>query len=327
MSNNKITFVVLAYNHENYIEECLQSIEQQSIKVYELIISDDASQDKTKNKIADFIKTSAIQNINFFNNKYNKGLISSLNACLNVASGDLILLQAGDDSSHPTRAEITKMRFSETECKVLYSSYHMMDNNSNIFKTINRSMKITDPTHFIIKGAAEPPFGMAFTQDFLTDLGSIKEDLKNEDDYIGMAAVVSGGLLVIPDILYKYRIHSRSLSSWNNMKIDSKLFLKYFLNNQSVRVDNLHAWQFLIENSLLKKTGSTIAIECERLIKKKINIKLCTMNLRERSLFTRIKILTSNYNAANIQDIIILVFGIAGVLSIRWVRLMFLRAK
>lgn len=328
MNNNKITFVVLAYNHEDYIEECLQSIEQQTIKVYELIISNDASQDKTKNKIDDFIKKSSIPNITFLDNKENIGLIKSINACLNVASGDLILLQAGDDASHPTRAEITKMHFSKTKCKVLYSSYQIMDKDSMILKTKIRNSEINDPAHFIVKGAAIPPFGTAFTRYFLTRLGTINEKIKNEDDYIGMAAVVYGGLLVIPDILYKYRIHSRSLSSWNSIKIESNIFLKKYFHDQANRVENYLAWRSMIEENFPSKENITSIATREKLlqlINKKINIKICTMNLQESNFTTRIGVLILNFNAANLQDIIILTLGSSGILLIKWARRKILR--
>jgi teichuronic acid biosynthesis glycosyltransferase TuaG len=320
---NKVTFIVLAYNQENYIEECLQSIERQTSQVYELIISDDASTDGTKNKINEFIKNSKIEKINFLNNNENRGLIKSFNSCLKIVSGDIILLQAGDDVSHPNRAEITKIRFSKTECNVLYSSYDIIDKNSVILKSKIRSSKITDPTLFIKKGSAIPPFGTAFNRFFLMKIGEINEKIKNEDDYIAMAAVVWGGLLVIPDILYKYRIHSKSISSWNNLKINKNEFLEKYLNDQLNRCENFIAWRTLIERNLIEKESFNSISNKNKfndLIEKKIRIKKCIYNIRTMNFEERIKVLIVNYEAASLQDLIILIIGCSGILLINWAR-------
>jgi alpha-1,3-rhamnosyltransferase len=326
--NKKITFVVLAYNHEDYIEECLESIERQTIEVHQLIISNDASKDGTKNKINSFIITSRISEIIFLDHSENIGIIKSINACLNAATGEFIFLQAGDDTSHLNRAEITKMHFLKTECNVIYSSYQIMDKDSNIFKTKIRNSEIKDPTYFVLKGAAIPSYGAAFTRNFLIQLGPISEKLKNEDDYFGMAAVVYGGLLVIPDILYKYRIHSRSISSWNNMKIDSNIFLENYFRDQPNRVENYLAWSSMVEIHFADEEYNTSMNRKEKilqLINKKINIKKCIMNLDASSFLRRVSVLKSNIAAANLQDVVILTMGSSGILLIKWLRRKILR--
>ena len=47
----KVSVLVPSYNHETYIEECIDSILSQTHKDLELIISDDNSKDKTIKKI------------------------------------------------------------------------------------------------------------------------------------------------------------------------------------------------------------------------------------------------------------------------------------
>lgn len=51
MSNPLISVIIPAYNHENYVQECINSIIEQTYKNIELIIVDDGSKDSTWNKI------------------------------------------------------------------------------------------------------------------------------------------------------------------------------------------------------------------------------------------------------------------------------------
>ena len=47
----KVSVLIPSFNHENYIEKCVDSILNQTHKDLELIISDDNSNDKTIKKI------------------------------------------------------------------------------------------------------------------------------------------------------------------------------------------------------------------------------------------------------------------------------------
>lgn len=53
----EVSVVVLSYNHEKYISQCLDSILAQKVNFkYEIVIGDDASTDKTPEIISDYIK-------------------------------------------------------------------------------------------------------------------------------------------------------------------------------------------------------------------------------------------------------------------------------
>ena len=92
-----ISIVVITFNHENFIEECLESILMQDINAkYEIIISDDCSSDNTqtiikkyKNKYPNIIKTILrTKNVGATKNQYD---------CFISARGMYVAILDGDD--------------------------------------------------------------------------------------------------------------------------------------------------------------------------------------------------------------------------------------
>nr|WP_318539443.1 glycosyltransferase family 2 protein [Terribacillus saccharophilus] len=89
----KVSIILPTYNVEKYIEQCLDSIYQQTYTNYELIIVDDASTDRTPNIIAEL----ANEKTKVIINKLNKGPSYSRNLALNAATGDFIAFIDSDD--------------------------------------------------------------------------------------------------------------------------------------------------------------------------------------------------------------------------------------
>lgn len=61
------------YNGEKYIEEQLESLHQQEQKMDEVIVTDDASADKTAEIVADFIEKNNLSGWKLIRNNSNKG--------------------------------------------------------------------------------------------------------------------------------------------------------------------------------------------------------------------------------------------------------------
>ena len=93
MNQPLISVIMSTYNDELYIEESLQSILNQTLADFELIIYDDCSSDHTVEKIRAF-QDSRIQLIC---NEENCGLTKNLNKGLRIAKGKYIQFIDSDD--------------------------------------------------------------------------------------------------------------------------------------------------------------------------------------------------------------------------------------
>jgi glycosyltransferase involved in cell wall biosynthesis len=89
------------YNNSEFLGSSIKSILDQTYKNFEFIILDDGS---TEN-IEEIVKEFKDDRIRFYKNDKNIGLTKSLNICLDLTKGDIIVKQDGDDISLPKRFE------------------------------------------------------------------------------------------------------------------------------------------------------------------------------------------------------------------------------
>lgn len=95
MKNIDISIIVPVYNLESYIDRCIDSLINQRFKNIEIIIINDASTDKSKAKIMNYLNKH--ENIIFIDNSINKGVSRSRNNAISIARGQYILFVDGDD--------------------------------------------------------------------------------------------------------------------------------------------------------------------------------------------------------------------------------------
>lgn len=94
MNDIKVSVIVAAYNIEDYIVRCLESISFQTLKELEVIVVNDGSIDSTPAKVQQFI---TIDSRIILINQDNKGSIEARKTGLNQARGKYILFVDGDD--------------------------------------------------------------------------------------------------------------------------------------------------------------------------------------------------------------------------------------
>ena len=96
-----VTVIILTYNHEKYISECLNSVfMQQGDFRMRVIIIDDASSDKTADVVRKIVndRNDDHLSIEFYINSENRGVVKNLFTSVQIASGcDYMTFCEGDD--------------------------------------------------------------------------------------------------------------------------------------------------------------------------------------------------------------------------------------
>ncbi len=103
----KVSYCILTYNQQEYIEETLKAAVNQTFSPMEIIVSDDGSTDNTYKKITKFCEEYHGPNKIVVNrNEPNLGLREHYNKVLyELSHGEIIILADGDDVSISTRVE------------------------------------------------------------------------------------------------------------------------------------------------------------------------------------------------------------------------------
>ena len=127
-NENKImlSIIVPVYNVEKYLEDCIESLLNQTYKNYEIILVDDGSTDSS-GKICDIVaeSSSKIKVIH----KENGGLSSARNTGLRVARGRYIGFVDSDDYILPTMYEKLIYSMSRYKAQIASCQYFTFDTN------------------------------------------------------------------------------------------------------------------------------------------------------------------------------------------------------
>jgi glycosyltransferase involved in cell wall biosynthesis len=103
-NNIKVSICIRTFNHESFIERCLNSVFNQKITCsYEVIIGDDSSTDATKEIVMKLI--SGRDNVKFITRKRNIGFSQNYFDILDKAVGNYIAYLDGDDFWLPDKLD------------------------------------------------------------------------------------------------------------------------------------------------------------------------------------------------------------------------------
>lgn len=220
----KVSVVIPLYNEESYIEECINSVINQTYKNFEIIIVDDNSIDDSL-KVVKKIKDKRIKIIEL---KENKGVSNARNVGVEYSTGDYLCFLDSDDYWRYDKIE-KQIKFIKNK-SFIYSNYMYVDKYGKKIKEVIVPNKLT--YHEALKNTC------IFTGTVMFDMSKItKEDLFmpnlkiGEDTYVWWN-VLKKNITVygMNETLAFYRLKGKSLSS-NKIKAVLCAFKLYFLQD------------------------------------------------------------------------------------------------
>lgn len=138
-----ISICMATFNGEKYIAEQLQSIYEQTLKVDEVIICDDASTDETVEIAQRFIRHNKLENKwKVYRNDENKGYPGNFYYAMSLCSGDIVFLADQDDIWNKHKIELMADILKEREdIKVLACKYGLIDTTGDDIHTLMSPVK------------------------------------------------------------------------------------------------------------------------------------------------------------------------------------------
>lgn len=147
---NLITVVIPAYNASKYIEDAINSVLNQNLKEFKLIIINDGSTDDTLSKIT---KYQYDKRVEIINDGKNQGLISRLNHSIQLCKSKYYVRMDADDIMFPDRLE-RQLHIMENnlEAVLVHNNVLSIDADNNILglrKQFDKNkLNIVHPTVF-----------------------------------------------------------------------------------------------------------------------------------------------------------------------------------
>lgn len=219
-----VSFVVLTYNHADFVKDTIDSALSQDYPNLEIIISDDKSTDSTFSIAKQYVDSRTFQHRVILNcNSENLGLVPHLNFVINnLVHGDIIVIAGGDDISMPCRvSESVAILHSNDSIFAVTGQLIRIDKNGNTKKAQSTVIKdglyslndeYINSIPFMCGGA-----GLAFRKEVWQTFDSLLSICPTEDSTMRFRALLLGFIYVSPNVFIKYRIHDNNISRLDNI--------------------------------------------------------------------------------------------------------------
>ncbi len=236
---DRISVIIPAYNHENFVQHTISSIINQDYQDIELIIIDDGSSDQTLQKIED-MRTLCEQRFSntIIKTQNNLGICRTLNRLLSQAKGEYIAIIASDDVYKPKALStlhsflknnqdfvfaVGNNEFIDVDGKILYLNQdgkYTLDENKAVFKSFREIYEDRTKYDFTSERFGTYPsflFGNYIPNGYLICRSAMANivftpEAPLEDYFLHFSLSKIGKYKYIDEILFSYRQHPGSAS-------------------------------------------------------------------------------------------------------------------
>lgn len=219
----KCSIVLLTYNGEKYLMQQLKSIKNQTYRPIKLIVSDDASTDKTveiAKQFADLNQEDEFE-VEVVANLQNKGRAGNRNSIIDRIEGDFVFLADQDDiwDKHKIKKQIDFL-MKNPECFAVTCDRRLINQSGKeLIKSEDRYIPIENRHKRQIGfkenlkfRAGYPANCIGFRNRQLEKVFMIPEDMQEPDRFLRMMCLCMGKLGYVDEPLVNYRIHTNNLS-------------------------------------------------------------------------------------------------------------------
>ena len=259
----KISVIIPVYNVEEYLQECINSIINQTYKNLEIIIVNDGSTDNSLNICNEYQKID--ERIKVFTQK-NGGLSAARNTGIINATGDYILFVDSDDWLELSAVEIMTNLLKEKMADIVITGFNNYSKKKKTPKFYEESEKYKVFASVLYNRGINHSACAKLYKKKLWDVFKFPEGKYYEDYYVIYDVIDRAeSVWVYPIGTYNYRYRETSITKSDKNAL--KKGLDYYTASSNV------------ESKLINKYGSSIeAPLCERVLMDRLNIMRIVRN-------------------------------------------------
>ncbi len=206
MSEIKVSVIIPIYNVEKYIEQCMESVVNQTLKDIEIIIVNDGTKDNSMKIIEKYLSDSRVIVIN----KENGGLSSARNTGLKIANGEYIYFIDSDDFIELTMLE--ELYNNSEKADIVFSDIIFYDDKtkSKKYSEIKLSFeKKLDKGSYFLDTIPIVVWNKIYRNEYLKKLGLtfIEGIIYEDNDFTVKAVFQANKVKYVKNFHYYYRIN------------------------------------------------------------------------------------------------------------------------
>ena len=213
-----ISLLVSFHNHEKLVRRVVESVLDQDCDNYEAIFIDDASTDGSfrilQQTLSDHAKNIHCK-VKCLRNERNLGIVGTFNRMFEESSGDVCVMQCGDDLARPNRVSSIIRCWGEAVVKhpnlvAVVSRCNLVDED---FRMVRPFVRRAGDAAWIVRSGEQVYDGrlslhgaaLGYSRKLYEDFGPLDPKAKFEDEIMWFRALLSGDLLIIREALLDYR--------------------------------------------------------------------------------------------------------------------------
>jgi len=238
MTKLVISYVMLSYQHADYVDEAIRSAFSQDLEPDEYIISDDSSSDGTFAVLSAAVTKYSRpgQSVKLLRTPHNLGLCGNLHFAMGHVRGDVIVFHSADDVARAERVRKVAEAFSENQnAMMVMSNARVIGAGGDLLRERYAPLGTrysADPIQLAqggfpwLVGATE-----AIRREVYFEFGPISRPGSFEDFVFAFRAALLGRLFFIDAVLLDWRHHGANMSHFTDFESDGALeaFRLHFL--------------------------------------------------------------------------------------------------
>lgn len=223
-NNPTVSIVIPAFNAENYIDECLQSVVSQIFVDIEIIVVNDASSDSTPDRIMAFAERDG--RVRVIDLKQNRGLSGARNAGVEAARGEYVSFLDSDDCLHPEAISLMLNCLEAEGVEICRCAFYRGREfrPKPVGRLKYRVFEVSEALRVTLyqKIQMNPAWAMLLKTDIVRKAGAFREGSLYEDlDSFYRFFEQTDRLVYIENPLYFYRENPTGLlGSWKEKRLD-----------------------------------------------------------------------------------------------------------
>lgn len=269
------SIIIPAYNAEEYIERCLDSVVNQLYDNYEIIVINDGSTDNTAEVIErKYLKSGSERNIKLFTIK-NAGVSNARNVGLREAKGEYVIFLDSDDWIQPESLITLYQNIISSNCDILILNYLINWGGGKIKKSsfIKKEEIISSEcaiNYFVSGKISNSPWDKVFRRSIVFDNNlKFPKDIKMGEDavFVAQFLLYAKKIRLIDMAIVNYMQNTAGVTKSPNVQhlYQLDLALQLIVDSYSSKVDSNKLQLFYlcqmtnlarhIENSALIEPG------------------------------------------------------------------------